>query len=158
MTTPAIGGTSASAYTTTNTVGYWQSEITQKWGAAAGNAYVTYNGSRPAQDPQENAKDFIELVLVNGLDSAIAAGTAGAASLEGAIPQAAATGAENAVSTLASPASFLAALFQGAIWIRVAEAAAGLILLGIGLNAMLKGRPLAAVTSAAGKAGKAAMF
>jgi hypothetical protein len=59
------------------------------------------------------------------------------------------------VTAAANP---LGALFQSAIWIRVAEVVAGLILLGIGLNAMLKGRPLSAVTGAAGAAGKLAMF
>lgn len=49
-------------------------------------------------------------------------------------------------------------LFQRSIWIRVAEVAAGLILLGIGLNALLKGKPMSAVTKTAGVAGKAAMF
>jgi hypothetical protein len=33
-----------------------------------------------------------------------------------------------------------------------------LILLGIGLNAMLKGKPLSVVTGTAGTVGKAAMF
>ena len=69
--------------------------------------------------------------------------------------QAALNAGSAAVTAAANP---LAALFQAAIWIRVAEVAAGLILLGIGLNAMLKGRPLSAVTSAAGVAGKVAMF
>ncbi len=51
-----------------------------------------------------------------------------------------------------------AALFQASIWLRVAEVVAGLILLGIGLNSMLKGKPLQVVTSAAGGVGKAAML
>lgn len=67
---------------------------------------------------------------------------------------AAAAAAKAAVSS-ASP---IGGLFQGAIWLRVAEVAIGVILIGIGLNAMLKGKPLAIVTSAAGKAGKAAML
>jgi hypothetical protein len=49
-------------------------------------------------------------------------------------------------------------LFQASIWIRVAEVVAGLILLGIGLNAMLKGKPLSVVTGTAGTLGKAAML
>ena len=63
-------------------------------------------------------------------------------------------GAEAAVSS-ASP---IGGLFQASIWLRVAEVAIGVILIGIGLNAMLKGKPLQVVTSAAGKAGKAAML
>lgn len=53
---------------------------------------------------------------------------------------------------------FLSDLTSGAFWIRAGEVVAGLILLGIGLNAMLKGKPLQVVTSAAGVAGKAAML
>ncbi len=43
-------------------------------------------------------------------------------------------------------------------FVRVGEILAGLVLVGIGLNSMLKGKPLQIVTSAAGVAGKAAMF
>jgi hypothetical protein len=44
----------------------------------------------------------------------------------------------------------LAGLFQANIWLRVAEVIVGLVLLGIGLNSMLKGAPLKAVTGPAG--------
>lgn len=71
-----------------------------------------------------------------------------------AAPSVVTQGAEAAVSS-ASP---IGGLFQASIWLRVAEVAIGVILIGIGLNAMLKGKPLEVVTSAAGKAGKAAML
>lgn len=71
-----------------------------------------------------------------------------------AAPSVVTQGAEAAVSS-GSP---IGGLFQASIWLRVAEVAIGVILIGIGLNAMLKGKPLAVVTSAAGKAGKAAML
>ena len=45
-------------------------------------------------------------------------------------------------------------LFQSHIWLRVAEVVVGLVLLGIGLNALMKGKPLSAVTGAAGVVGK----
>lgn len=48
----------------------------------------------------------------------------------------------------------LGGLFQKNIWMRVGEVVVGLILLGIGLNAMLKGLPLQVVTTAAGHVGK----
>jgi hypothetical protein len=48
-------------------------------------------------------------------------------------------------------------LFQSAIWKRVGEVIVGLILLGIGLNALIKSTPLAPVTKAAGAVGKLAM-
>ena|ERR1700729_927939 len=63
-----------------------------------------------------------------------------------------AQGVESAVSS-ASP---LGPLFQKSLWLRVGEFAVGLVLLGIGLNAMFKGRPLAVVTGAAGAVGKVA--
>lgn len=53
---------------------------------------------------------------------------------------------------------FLSRLTSANLWIRVGEVVVGLILVGIGLNAMLKGKPLQIVTSAAGVAGKAAML
>jgi len=57
-----------------------------------------------------------------------------------------------ATSSISS--SVLGPLFQSNIWLRVAEVLIGVVLIGIGLNAMLKGRPLAVVTSTAGLAGK----
>jgi hypothetical protein len=63
--------------------------------------------------------------------------------------------AESAASAVPD---FLSRLTSANLWIRVGEVIAGLILLGIGLNAMLKGRPLQVVTGAAGVAGKAAML
>lgn len=63
--------------------------------------------------------------------------------------------AENAVPGVSSITQFLS---QPGLWIRLGEVAAGLILLGIGLNAMLKGRPLQVVTGTAGKVGKVAML
>jgi hypothetical protein len=71
-----------------------------------------------------------------------------------AAPSVVTQGAEAAVSS-SSP---IGGLFQASIWLRVAEVTIGVILIGIGLNAMLKGKPLSVVTSAAGKAGKAAML
>lgn len=57
-----------------------------------------------------------------------------------------------------SVGDFLGRLTQANTWIRVGEVVVGLILLGIGLNAMLKGKPLQVITGAAGTVGKAAMF
>jgi hypothetical protein len=67
--------------------------------------------------------------------------------------QAKATGALNAAGS-AVVNDALKPLFNKAIWLRVGEVVVGLILLGIGLNAMLKGKPLSIVTSAAGAASK----
>ena len=45
-------------------------------------------------------------------------------------------------------------LFNKNIWLRVGEVVVGLILLGIGLNALLKGKPMTIVTKTAGLASK----
>lgn len=58
------------------------------------------------------------------------------------------------VSSAVSGLNPLSALFQSQIWLRVVEVIAGLVLLGIGVNAMFKGKPLQVVTGAAGIAGK----
>jgi hypothetical protein len=63
-------------------------------------------------------------------------------------------GPASAAREAVTSASPLGALFQKAIWIRAAEVLVGLVLIGIGLNAMLKGRPLSLVTSAAGLASR----
>ena len=60
----------------------------------------------------------------------------------------------NPVSGLAAIGDFFARLTQRNTWVRVGEVAVGVILLAIGVNAMFKGRPLAAVTGAAGTVGK----
>jgi hypothetical protein len=43
------------------------------------------------------------------------------------------------------------------LWMRIGEVAAGLILLGIGVNALFKGAPMKTVTNVAGKAAPLAM-
>jgi len=68
-------------------------------------------------------------------------------------PGSAAGGVASAAASSIS-SSILGPLFQGNIWLRVAEVLIGVVLIGIGLNAMLKGKPLAVVTSTAGLAGK----
>lgn len=52
---------------------------------------------------------------------------------------------------------FLSMLTSANLWIRVGEVVAGLILLGIGANALFKGKPMATVTNIAGKAAPLAM-
>jgi hypothetical protein len=60
--------------------------------------------------------------------------------------------AQASASSISS--SILGPLFQSNIWLRVAEVLIGVVLIGIGLNAMLKGKPLQVVTSTAGMAAK----
>jgi len=74
------------------------------------------------------------------------------------VTAAGAAGVGAAESAATAVPDFLSRLTSANLWIRVGEVVAGLILLGIGLNAMLKGKPLQVVTGAAGVAGKAAML
>lgn len=78
--------------------------------------------------------------------------------LAGQEAQAAEAGAGAAETAATAVPDFLSRLTSANLWIRVGEVVAGLILLGIGLNAMLKGKPLQVVTGAAGTVGKAAML
>lgn len=66
-----------------------------------------------------------------------------------------ASGATSAAASSIS-SSILGPLFQKNIWLRVGEVVVGVILLAIGLNAMLKGKPLTVVTNTVGGAAKTA--
>jgi hypothetical protein len=64
----------------------------------------------------------------------------------------------NPLQGLAAIGDFFQRLGQANTWVRAGEVVAGLILVAIGLNSMLKGKPLQFVTKTAGIAGKAAMI
>ncbi len=84
--------------------------------------------------------------------------SAGVVSQAAQAAQAGASAAENPGNTANTLTGFLSDLTSASLWIRVGEGIVGLILIGIGLNAMLKGKPFQIVTGAAGTIGKAAMF
>lgn len=135
---------------------YYQAIFTQHWGAAAGKAYAAYNAANPSNTPYTNAKLFEASVFAQGLAKAIAQ----AGGVVAQVPGAAAKGAANAVSTLTSPLSGIAAigdffqrLTQASTWIRAAEVLLGLGLIIVGLAELAKGT---SVGRAAAKAGKAA--
>jgi len=142
---------------------YYQSLITAHWGVEAGQAYAMLNAANPGNTAFVNAQIFEARVIAQGLAKAIAS----AGSVVTGVPGAAAVGAGKAVNTLTNNPlwnaataipRFLSMLTSGALWRRLAEAAAGLILLAIGLNAMFKGKPLNVVTGAAGTLGRVAML
>lgn len=56
----------------------------------------------------------------------------------------------SATAPIAGIAKVVSGLMSGNFWLRVGEVIAGLILLGIGVNALFKGKPLDAVTKVAG--------
>lgn len=61
---------------------------------------------------------------------------------------------QNAWSAATAVPRFLSMLTNGNLWLRVGEIVAGMILLGIGVNALFKGAPMKTVTKAAGVAAK----
>lgn len=138
---------------------YYQGVFTQYWGADAGNAYATYNSANPQNTAYVNAKTFEARVFAQGLAKAIAS----VGGVVAGVPGAAAAGAGKAVSTLTNNPvwnaatavpRFLSMLTSGNLWLRVGEVVAGLILLGIGVNALFKGKPLQVVTKGAALAAK----
>jgi hypothetical protein len=88
---------------TSYTEAYFQGLFTKQWGAKAGSAYATYNKNHPGNSAYTNANQFVELVLVEGLDTAIqTAVTAGTAADTGTV-SGAAKGGEIAVNDLTNP-------------------------------------------------------
>jgi hypothetical protein len=74
--------------------------------------------------------------------------TGGTISQTGADVKGTATAAWDAATAIPR---FLSMLTSSNLWIRVGEVVAGLILLGIGVNALFKGAPMKTVTKTAGK-------
>jgi len=141
---------------------YFQQLFASKYGAKAGDAYVAYNRAHPGNSAYTNARNFLELILVEGLDNAISTGLGGAGSALGQIPSAAAQGAQNAYKALTAPLTginaigdFFSRLTSAHTWIRIGEFIVGAALLAIGLNALLKQTTGVDVGKSAVKAAKA---
>jgi hypothetical protein len=158
----APGGAAALVSLNNQSEAYYQSVFTSHWGAQAGQAYAAFNAANPQDTPYQNAQVFIARILAQGLASAIAS----VGGLVGQVPGAVADAASNTTAVKAAGAAwdaataiprFLSMLTSGNLWIRVGEVVAGLILLGIGVNALFRGKPMAAVTGAAGKVAPLAM-
>ena len=144
-------------------VSYFAQVFDMKWGQAAGDTYTQWANAEiaahPSFTPYQLAKAFAVQVAAKGLAKALQDAATATAKLTGQATTGAATGAANALQTLTSNplggiASILSGLASGAFWLRAAEVLMGLVLAGIGLNAMLRGRPLQVVTRAAGAAAK----
>ena len=65
-----------------------------------------------------------------------------------------AAGVNKVTGAATSVGDFLSRLTSANLWMRVGEFVAGIVLLGIGVNALFKGKPLQVVTGAAGAVGK----
>lgn len=145
---------------TDRTAAFYQSlfNADKKWGPRYGTAYANFNKAHPERTPYENVAAFTSEIIAKGLGKV----TVETTQLLGQIPGAAAKGGAKAITNidkvLKAPWSaataiprFLSMLTNANLWIRVAEIAAGLILMGIGVNALFKGKPMKAVTNVASK-------
>jgi len=134
---PIITGSSGS-----ESEAYYQDIFTQKWGSAAGDAYAAYAVAHPGFTPLEAATGFADTVAIQGLDKAIQSSVTGTSTALGAIPGAAAKGAENAVANL-SPSQWLNKLgnilSSRGTWIRLAEGVLGIALLLVAVAELGKG-------------------
>jgi hypothetical protein len=121
---------------------YYQSVIAGKWGTAAGTAYAGYAAAHPSLTPLQAADDFTEIILVEGLDSAIAAGVNAGTAVDIGGVAAAAKGGENAVADL-SPAQWLDKLggifTSRGTWIRIAEGVLGIAVILVAVAELGKG-------------------
>jgi hypothetical protein len=135
---------------TAYTASYFEQLFAAKWGAAAGNAYLSYNSAHPERTPYQNAQAFLALVTLEGLDNAIQAGVTAGANIGVGTAQGAAQGASNAykaLSPVAAIGDFLSRLTSPHTWLRVAEVLVGVMFLAIGLNHLL-GNPAGKVAKA----------
>jgi hypothetical protein len=140
--------------------------VDQKYGADLGAQFEAWYRQAWARAPRITpTQATIGWVAAADLGSGITA----TGVLVGQVPGAAAAGAENVANSPLGKATnaawtaatavprFLSMLTSGNLWLRVGEVVAGLILLGIGVNALFKGRPMSAVTGTAGKLAPLAM-
>lgn len=129
---------------------YYQNLFASEWGTAAGTAYAAYNTAHPQNSAAANADDFAELVLVKGVDGAIASATSTAVSTEVGGVEGAARGAAQAAGFLTSPldylkdiAGFFDDLTSGNLWLRIGQVVVGLILIAVGVAELTHAVPIA---------------
>jgi hypothetical protein len=133
-------------------------------GAAIANGWRVFAAAHPGLDVDTAAQEYANEVLAEGLGRAVGAAASGTGSAFGQVTTGTAAGAENVekragslLSAVDAVPKFLSMLTSGNLWMRVGEVLAGLILLGIGVNALFKGKPLSTVTTVAGKAAPLAL-
>lgn len=128
--------------TSGETVAYYEAGIVAKWGAAAGNAYVAYAEAHPGLTAEQSFDDFVELVLVEGLDKAIGAGVTGGTNVNVGVAEGAAQGAEKAAAEL-SPTEIWnkvwSVLSSRGTWVRLAEGVLGVALILVAVAELGKG-------------------
>jgi hypothetical protein len=136
----AVPGPGAAAVASAQQVDYYAQGFADRFGAQAGQDFTAFAQAHPGYPIGVLVKAFSVKLIGQGLANAIGAGATGTLNLT----------RDPAVGSGLGIADTFKGLNLGGLLLRAAEVIAGLILLGIGLNAMLKGRPLAMVTGAAG--------
>jgi hypothetical protein len=136
-------------------------------GAAIANGWRTYAAAHPAMDAGTAAQAYANQVLAEGLGTAVGAAVTGTGDAAGQIGAGTAAGAAGVaksgsglgalLSSVDAVPKFLSMLTSGNLWMRVGEVIAGLILFGIGVNALFKGKPMSTVTGVAAKAAPLAL-
>lgn len=136
-------------------------------GQSVANGWMTYAAEHPNMDAATAVQAYADLVAAGGLDQALQTGIPAAAGAAGSLANdagnaapslitgvpggtAVAKGAGALLGAVDAVPKFLSMLTSGNLWLRVGEVIAGLILLGIGVNALFHGKPMGAVTGAAG--------
>ena len=133
--------------------------------------WLTYAAAHTNLDAGTALQAYVDQLAATGLVTAITVGGKTGASAAAQLATDAGKAAPSAITgvpggtaiaetygALDAIPKFLSRLTSGALWLRVAEAAAGLILLAVGVNALFKGRPMNVVTKVAGKAAPLAMM
>jgi hypothetical protein len=123
-------------------LGYYENLFTTKYGPSAGAGYVAYAEANPGLTPEQAANNYLETILVKGLDTGLATGVGGAGTALGQIPGAAAKGASTVYQNL-NPAQWLNKignfLSSRGTWVRIAEGVLGLALVLVAVGELGKG-------------------
>jgi hypothetical protein len=131
--------------TSGETVAYYEAGIAAKWGDAAGNAYVAYAAAHPGLTAEQSFDDFVELILVEGLEKAISTGVTAGTNVDVGAVEGAAQGAENAAQEL-SPTGILNKVWDvlksRGTWVRLAEGVLGIVLVLVAVAELGKGTPV----------------
>ena len=133
------------------------------YGPGAQESYSDSYGLFAQENPDATALQAYEGWLLTSVGAQLPVTIADALSTGGAATEQIAAGTAAGADAIAQdvPASpwaaldgFLSNLESGSLWLRLGEAIAGIVLLGIAANAIFKGKPLQVITGAAGTIGK----
>lgn len=143
----------------------YYTEFLDSDGPAIASGWLAFANSHPSLDAATAVQAYADSLAARGIVTAVSSAAGGTGTAVNQIGSGAAKGLENASrnpltaawSAATAVPRFLSMLTSSNLWIRVGEVLAGLILLGIGVNALFHGKPMAAVTGVAAKAAPLAL-